>query len=275
MKSRLKALSAGLLMSAAAATAATALTAFPGAEGFGMYVTGGRGGEVCHVTRLDDDTLPGSFRHACMQQGPRTIVFDVSGTIFLKSQLRLESPDVTIAGQTAPGDGVCIADFPFLIQADNVIIRFMRFRLGDRQVAHHEGDGLGGSKHRGIMVDHCSVSWSVDECISVYGMADCINTPDLEGSNVFLRYVLMKSEGSDDANFQHCLWDADPLFYTVREDYIFDYRLKPDSPAIGAGNPEFVRAPWNIDIDGLNRLADGNPALGAYVFVAPKEDTEK
>ena len=68
MKSRLKALSAGLLMSAAAATAATALTAFPGAEGFGMYVTGGRGGEVCHVTRLDDDTLPGSFRHACMQQ---------------------------------------------------------------------------------------------------------------------------------------------------------------------------------------------------------------
>ena len=173
MKSRLKALSAGLLMSAAAATAATALTAFPGAEGFGMYVTGGRGGEVCHVTRLDDDTLPGSFRHACMQQGPRTIVFDVSGTIFLKSQLRLESPDVTIAGQTAPGDGVCIADFPFLIQADNVIIRFMRFRLGDRQVAHHEGDGLGGSKQRGVMVDHCSVSWSVDECISVYGMADC------------------------------------------------------------------------------------------------------
>lgn len=149
------------------------LPAFPGAEGFGMYVTGGRGGEVYHVTRLDDDTLPGSFRHACMQQGPRTIVFDVSGTIFLKSQLRLKNPDVTIAGQTAPGDGVCIADYPFLIQADNTIVRFMRFRLGDRQMAHHEGDGLGGSKQTGIMVDHCSVSWSIDECISVYGMRDC------------------------------------------------------------------------------------------------------
>ena len=122
--------------------------------------------------------------------------------------------------------------------------------------------------------DYPLMTANFDNCI-IYGMADCINTPDLEGSNVFLRYVLMKSEGSDDANFQHCLWDADPLFYTVREDYIFDYRLKPDSPAIGAGNPEFVRAPWNIDIDGLNRLADGNPALGAYVFVAPKEDTEK
>ena len=133
----------------------------------------GRGGDVYHVTTLDDNELPGSFRYACNQAGPRTIVFDVSGTIFLKSQLRLENPDVTIAGQTAPGDGICIADYPFLIQADNVIVRFMRFRLGDRQVAHHEGDGLGGSGHRNVMVDHCSVSWSIDECISVYGMTDC------------------------------------------------------------------------------------------------------
>lgn len=145
----------------------TAIPAFPGAEGFGRYTTGGRGGDVYHVTTLDDNELPGSFRYACNQAGPRTIVFDVSGTIFLKSQLRLENPDVTIAGQTAPGDGICIADYPFLIQADNVIVRFMRFRLGDRQVAHHEGDGLGGSGHRNVMVDHCSVSWSIDECISV------------------------------------------------------------------------------------------------------------
>jgi len=151
----------------------TAIPAFPGAEGFGRYTTGGRGGDVYHVTTLDDNELPGSFRYACNQAGPRTIVFDVSGTIFLKSQLRLENPDVTIAGQTAPGDGICIADYPFLIQADNVIVRFMRFRLGDRQVAHHEGDGLGGSGHRNVMVDHCSVSWSIDECISVYGMTDC------------------------------------------------------------------------------------------------------
>ena len=148
--------------------------AFPGAEGFArLTTTGGRGGKVLHVTTLEDcpdnALKEGTFRWACKQKGPRTIVFDVDGTIFLTSELKLKNGDVSILGQTAPGDGICIADYPFSLSCGNVIIRFMRFRLGNRQIAYHEGDGLGGMDKENVIIDHCSVSWSVDECLSVYG----------------------------------------------------------------------------------------------------------
>ena len=113
---------------------------------------------------------------------------------------------------------------------------------------------------------------SFENCI-VYGMGADINEGDLTGTQVFMRNVLLKSEGKNDDNFIDCIWGEDPMFYTVRSDYYFNYRLKPDSPAIGAGNPSYVGDETLYDMDGLSRLSDGAPALGAYVFVPQPEET--
>jgi hypothetical protein len=148
--------------------------AFPGAEGFGAHATGGRAGRVYAVTTLEDydpkkkqKPIVGSLRAAVSTSGPRTIVFRVSGVIELKAPLVITEPRLTIAGQTAPGGGVCLKNFGCQIQADDVIVRHVRFRPGDE--AGKENDALSVYKCRNVIIDHCSASWSVDETLSVTG----------------------------------------------------------------------------------------------------------
>ena len=142
------------------------IPAFPGAEGGGAFTPGGRGGKIFVVTSLEDSGK-GTFREACEAVGARTIVFNVSGIIQLKKRISMRAPYVTIAGQTAPGDGICIAGETLEIDTHDVIIRYMRFRRGATEVTRRD-DALGGNPIGNIIVDHCSVSWGLDENISLY-----------------------------------------------------------------------------------------------------------
>jgi len=155
--------------------------AFPGAEGFGAWTPGGRGGKVLFVTNLKDfipgkePLIPGSLRGAIMGKGPRTVIFRVSGTITLKARLDITEPYITLAGQSAPGDGVCLGGYGAMVKkTHDVIIRHLRFRPGDlvgkalaKQGKKWETDALSVYDSKDVIIDHVSASWANDEVLSV------------------------------------------------------------------------------------------------------------
>lgn len=214
-----------------------AVPAFPGAWGGGMFTPGGRGGQVIAVTNLSDRG-PGSLRAALEADGPRIVVFRVAGIIRLESNLDIEKPYVTVAGQSAPGDGICIANHSININTHDVVLRHLRVRRGDPK-GGQGSDNIGGNPAGNVIVDHCSVSWGRDENISLYrymkeGVAG--TREKYPAKNVTIQWVISSEAlgpghefggtwGGEDSTFHHNLFASN----TGRNPSIgmsgeFDYR---------------------------------------------------
>ncbi|TCC90016.1 polysaccharide lyase [Pedobacter frigiditerrae] len=209
------------------------LLAFPGAEGGGAYTFGGRGGKVYVVNTLAD-AGPGSLREACEQGGARIVVFNVSGIIKLKTPLIIRAPYITIAGQSAPGDGICVAGESVWLNTHDVIIRFMRFRRGATDVTRRD-DAIGGNPVGNIIIDHVSASWGLDENMSIY------------------RHVYDPKDGSKPVKL--------PTVNVTIQNSIFSEALDTYNHAfgstIGGLNSTFMRNLWASNIS-------RNPSVGMY-----------
>ncbi|MDR2147293.1 MAG: polysaccharide lyase [Tannerella sp.] len=245
------------------------IPAFPGAEGGGMYTTGGRGGKVYVVTNLNDRG-EGSFRWACEQGGARIVVFNVAGIIKLETRLSVKAPYITIAGQTAPGDGVCIAGESFEIDTHDVIIRHMRFRRGEVN-PYRRDDALGGNPIGNIIIDHCSTSWGLDENISMYRhMYDPVEKLK-DGSN-----AISKKMGTVNLTIQN----------TISAEALDTYNHAFGS-TLGGENASFMRNLWannagrnpsigwngifnfvnNVVFNWVHRAMDGSDYMGKFNII--------
>lgn len=208
------------------------VVAFPEAEGFGRYASGGRGGKVYYVTSLADcsdaDLVPGTLRWA-LRDGddtPRTILFQVCGTIYLTSKLKFAHPNVTIAGQTAPGGGICIAGANIYVCKPNVIIRHIRFRAGDIPMSNFPA--LDVENTQKVILDHCSFSWSMEECVTMYDtdsttMQYCIIGEGLYNSKHHKGARSYATQwGGEHSTMHHCLitnsYSRCPRFNGVRDE---------------------------------------------------------
>ena len=221
-----------------AAEKSRTLPAFPGAEGFGTMTPGGRGGKVFGVTTLDD-AGPGSFREACEAEGPRIVTFAVAGTITLKRPIIVRHPYLTIAGQTAPGEGVCLRDFTFGVATHDVVVRYLRSRLGDetRQTADSMGLFNGA---RDCVFDHCTATWSIDEALSLSGdNSNCTIQWCLIGEPLGMSSHEKRSHGygslaraNGPVTFHHNLW----IHNEARSPRLGDNYGKPPFPTFDVRN---------------------------------------
>jgi len=236
--------------------------AFPGAEGGGAYSFGGRGGKVYVVTNLNDSG-PGSLREACEQGGARIVVFNVAGIIKLKSPISIRAPYITIAGQSAPGDGVCIAGESIWIDTHDVVIRYMRFRRGETDVLRRD-DAIGGNGVGNIIIDHVSASWGLDENMSMYRHVydrDGLKPEKLPTVNITIQNSIF-SEALDTYNhsFGSTIGGLNSTF--MRNLWANNISR---NPSIGMyGDFGFVN---NVIFNWWNRSADGGDNNSLYNFI--------
>lgn len=245
--------------------------AFDGAEGGGKYTRGGRGGKVYVVTSLEDSGEEGTLRHAVEAEGPRIVEFAVEGDIHLKSELKIEDPYITISGETAPGKGITVRDHGVTVRADEVIIRYIRFRMG--AVAKDENDALGARQARNIIIDHCSISWATDENASFYAVRDasvqwCIISEALNssihrkgehgyggiwgGRNVSFHHNILACNNSRNPRFDHpALYDGpDRLFFRGTVEFVNNLVFNWGMKAIYGGEEGWFNVVSNTFIPG-------------------------